>query len=345
MTKGPRAGVDAACGARAPRSGMDGGRLCVRQLAAGSPVTGRLDAFQWSAGGGAALRRGAAVDGRFEKHVANRTGPSFSSRRGSSSRGSRRRCPTAGTFRRARPGSACAGHRAGRWARRLPPRAARRADTPSRFPLQRHPHPSRPNRHPASRPPCSGHGRTVPKAVPTPIPAVIALVRAPTIPGSTTTASERELAGTDRHAQGPGRGLAGIFVTLGRQLGFVTAPESVFLANRGACPISGAGVSGSAPERCAWSAAIAQLVEHVIRNDGVTGSSPVCGTSLFNHFRPLRRISEEAPCRHCVCKPIAAVGVSSWMTPTPSAFSSRSPARRLCSSRRDGSGALSRIDS
>jgi hypothetical protein len=28
----------------------------------------------------------------------------------------------------------------------------------------------------------------------------------------------------------------------------------------------------------AWFAAIAQLVEHVIRNDGVTGSSPVCGT-------------------------------------------------------------------
>jgi hypothetical protein len=30
-----------------------------------------------------------------------------------------------------------------------------------------------------------------------------------------------------------------------------------------------------------WFAAIAQLVEHVIRNDGVTGSSPVCGTSQF----------------------------------------------------------------
>jgi hypothetical protein len=29
-----------------------------------------------------------------------------------------------------------------------------------------------------------------------------------------------------------------------------------------------------------WSAAIAQLVEHVIRNDGVTGSSPVCGTII-----------------------------------------------------------------
>jgi hypothetical protein len=27
-------------------------------------------------------------------------------------------------------------------------------------------------------------------------------------------------------------------------------------------------------------AAIAQLVEHVIRNDGVTGSNPVCGTTF-----------------------------------------------------------------
>jgi hypothetical protein len=34
-------------------------------------------------------------------------------------------------------------------------------------------------------------------------------------------------------------------------------------------------------ERAAWSAAIAQLVEHVIRNDGVTGSSPVCGTNSW----------------------------------------------------------------
>ena len=44
------------------------------------------------------------------------------------------------------------------------------------------------------------------------------------------------------------------------------------------CPISGAGVSGRS-RTLIWSAAIAQLVEHVIRNDGVTGSSPVCGTS------------------------------------------------------------------
>ena len=35
-------------------------------------------------------------------------------------------------------------------------------------------------------------------------------------------------------------------------------------------------------ERAAWSAAIAQLVEHVIRNDGVTGSNPVCGTNLLS---------------------------------------------------------------
>jgi hypothetical protein len=32
-------------------------------------------------------------------------------------------------------------------------------------------------------------------------------------------------------------------------------------------------------EAPAWFAAIAQLVEHVIRNDGVTGSNPVCGTN------------------------------------------------------------------
>ena len=31
-------------------------------------------------------------------------------------------------------------------------------------------------------------------------------------------------------------------------------------------------------------AAIAQLVEHVIRNDGVGGSNPSCGTSVFKHL-------------------------------------------------------------
>jgi hypothetical protein len=33
-------------------------------------------------------------------------------------------------------------------------------------------------------------------------------------------------------------------------------------------------------------AAIAQLVEHVIRNDGVTGSNPVCGTSGSDQSYP-----------------------------------------------------------
>jgi hypothetical protein len=40
------------------------------------------------------------------------------------------------------------------------------------------------------------------------------------------------------------------------------------------------GRSTPVAERAVWYAAIAQLVEHVIRNDGVTGSNPVCGTAL-----------------------------------------------------------------
>ena len=47
--------------------------------------------------------------------------------------------------------------------------------------------------------------------------------------------------GTNRPAQGPGRRLAGIFVTLGRQLGL----SQRFSCQSGPCPISGAGVSGS----------------------------------------------------------------------------------------------------
>ncbi len=33
-------------------------------------------------------------------------------------------------------------------------------------------------------------------------------------------------------------------------------------------------------------AAIAQLVEHLIRNEGVGGSNPSCGTTLFNYLAP-----------------------------------------------------------
>ena len=39
------------------------------------------------------------------------------------------------------------------------------------------------------------------------------------------------------------------------------------------------------PQRDYWpgrSAALAQLVEHIIRNDGATGSSPVSGTTYFS---------------------------------------------------------------
>jgi hypothetical protein len=66
---------------------------------------------------------------------------------------------------------------------------------------------------------------------------------------------------------------------------------SVFLAKRGAARYqvrafsgepTGFGTNFPMPDENAskWSAAIAQLVEHVIRNDGVTGSSPVCGTII-----------------------------------------------------------------
>ena len=92
------------------------------------------------------------------------------------------------------------------------------------------------------------------------------------------TRAAGRIRGTNRAAAGPGRRLARIFVPLGR---LISAPQgrrfSCKIAPR---PISGAGVFGRLAEARFWFAAIAQLVEHVIRNDGVTGSSPVCGTSL-----------------------------------------------------------------
>jgi hypothetical protein len=58
---------------------------------------------------------------------------------------------------------------------------------------------------------------------------------------------------------------------------FTPLRASVFLAKGGGARYQVPAFSGSC-RRTTWSAAIAQLVEHVIRNDGVTGSSPVCGT-------------------------------------------------------------------
>src|ERR1700716_1137120 len=59
-------------------------------------------------------------------------------------------------------------------------------------------------------------------------------------------------------------------------------PEwAVFFLQSGTVPDIRCGRFEAFAQRSQGSAAIAQLVEHVIRNDGVTGSNPVCGTSLY----------------------------------------------------------------
>src|SRR5258707_10601633 len=47
--------------------------------------------------------------------------------------------------------------------------------------------------------------------------------------------------------------------------------------------------------RCPTPAAIAQLVEHIIRNDGVGGSSPSCGTTTFTNRKLVWSVLERAP--------------------------------------------------
>jgi hypothetical protein len=64
--------------------------------------------------------------------------------------------------------------------------------------------------------------------------------------------------------------------------------KRVFLAKPDAGRYQVPAFSGSCRTH-AWFAAIAQLVEHVIRNDGVTGSSPVCGTDLSAIQNSLKR--------------------------------------------------------
>jgi hypothetical protein len=67
-----------------------------------------------------------------------------------------------------------------------------------------------------------------------------------------------------------------------------------FSCQDGQCPISGAKrFQPRCRTQAAWSAAIAQLVEHVIRNDGVTGSNPVCGTSKINQLAKSRQSAEK----------------------------------------------------
>jgi hypothetical protein len=65
----------------------------------------------------------------------------------------------------------------------------------------------------------------------------------------------------------------------------IPAFAAAFLLQSGALPDIRCGRFRPVSERKPWFAAIAQLVEHVIRNDGVTGSNPVCGTSIpFDSF-------------------------------------------------------------
>jgi hypothetical protein len=57
-----------------------------------------------------------------------------------------------------------------------------------------------------------------------------------------------------------------------------------FLQSRPVPDITMPGRSQAVGLTRSWCAAIAQLVEHVIRNDGVTGSNPVCGTNRVARF-------------------------------------------------------------
>src|SRR5438132_6308717 len=95
-------------------------------------------------------------------------------------------------------------------------------------------------------------------------------------PGSTTTARRTNSRNKSARPR-PRPAAGGDFCRAG------AATNPVFLANRGSARYQVRALR-VAPGRRVWSAAIAQLVEHVIRNDGVTGSSPVCGTNEFKHL-------------------------------------------------------------
>ena len=70
--------------------------------------------------------------------------------------------------------------------------------------------------------------------------------------------------------------MARLPVALGRVIGV----DPRFSCQAGLRPISGARREFGLMPAFFRSAAIAQLVEHVIRNDGVGGSNPSCGTTL-----------------------------------------------------------------
>ena len=272
-------------GPRTAMSAIAGGRF--------RPVTGRLDAFQWQTPVAALPSdRGGAIESSPSRKPCwrPRAGPSCSSRQRTSSRRRSR-------LRRPSP-------------RHLPPRPRfqRLRRPPSRtMRLRRLPPPRRllPRRPPPKPPPPTSArsvtraGRTGPKPAGPLVPFAAGYSegrssphsgRDSPHPGARRSRGRRRwpggrIRGTNRPAQGPGRRLAGIFVTLGRQLAVSERPA--FFLPIGAVPDIRCGRFRLTPERCVWSAAIAQLVEHVIRNDGVTGSSPVCGTiPIPGNIRP-----------------------------------------------------------
>ena len=246
-----------------------------------SPVTGRLDAFQWQTPVAALPSdKGAAIESSaFEEAML-------------------------ATPRRAvvleppKDVDARAGRRAGRT--RAAPRLQRLRRPPSRTMRRRRlppprrppPRPARPGAGPRASASPAQAGRIGAKPAGPPVPLAAGYSegrsdpdsgRDSPHPGARRSRGRRRrpggrIRGTNRPAQGPGRRLAGIFVTLGRRDSNYDFARPAFFLPIGAVPDIRCGRFRLTPERRVWSAAIAQLVEHVIRNDGVTGSSPVCGT-------------------------------------------------------------------
>ena len=221
-----------------------------------SPVTGRLDAFQWQTPVAACrpTRAARSKPRRSRKRCWRpRAGRSCSSRRRPPKLN---RPPSAGRHRRAAPPPRTMHRRRRRSSR--PPWPPR----PSSAPRRRRRRPNRPRWAPR---PLFRARQDIPEGRAAPIPAVIPIIRAPDDPGIDEDGAPRRIRGTNRPAQGPGRRLAGIFVALGRRLGVQNiafsseagcrfAPGNAskskrprFSCQSGPCPISGAGVSGGCP--------------------------------------------------------------------------------------------------
>ena len=203
-----------------------------------SPVTGRLDAFQWQTpvaslpSDKGADDRSLAVRG---SHAGDTdAGRSCSSRRpaAEASLPRRRSSPVAPTAAQdnappataGRPAEAAPVVAAGRGARPSPPPSAESA--------------------PAGPAPLFRARQDIPKAAPAPIPAVIPIIRAPDDPGIDEDGTPDEFAEQIGPPKAQAGGWRGFPVALRRRLG---PPRPRFSCQSGPCPISGAGVSGGCP--------------------------------------------------------------------------------------------------